>query len=141
MRDEHTVTFGGEEGALQIGFTTDGAPDGYVRAHSASLRLGPLSADVATLPTLDPRRVHDELRAILESRALTGTVTFGSVEHDFDVRIEVDHGKGRIVTTITTQFAAPGRAEFILTTDQTFLAESVRELAPLLRFAPSDDAD
>ena len=77
---------------------------------------------------LDLPRMRDQVAAILSSRHISGSTSFGSVEHDLLVRVEILNGKGTVRGSVTTQFAADGGLEFVLSTDQSYLAETRRQI-------------
>ena len=110
------IVFGGEEGSL----TLEVSPEG--RVDRASLVVGPLVAEVATVVGLDLPRMRDELAAALSSPNLTGGTSLESVEHDLSVRVEVAMGKGTVQGSVTTQFKSDGGLTFVLTTDQSYFA-------------------
>jgi len=120
------IVFGGEEGSL----TLEVSPEG--RVDRASLVLGPLVGEVATVVGLDLPRMRDELAAALSSRRLTGGTSLESVEHDLSVRVEIAHGKGTVQGSVTTQFKSDGGLKFALTTDQSYLRETLRQIEATL---------
>ena len=120
------IVFGGEEGSL----TLEVSPKG--RVDRALLVLGPLVAEVATVVGLDLPRMRDELEAALSSPTLTGGTSLESVEHDLSVRVEVSMGKGTVQGSVTTQFKSDGGLTFVLTTDQSYLRETLRQVEAVL---------
>jgi hypothetical protein len=118
--------FGGEEGSL----TLEVSPKG--RVDRALLVLGPLVAEVATVVGLDLPRMRDELAAALSSPNLTGGTRLESVEHDLSVRVEVSMGKGTVQGSVTTHFKSDGGLTFVLTTDQSYLRETLRQIEAAL---------
>jgi hypothetical protein len=73
--------------------------------------------------------------AALSSPALTGGTSLESVEHDFALRVEIAKGKGLVHGSVTTQFRDDGGLTFELTTDQSYLRETLRQIEATL--APS----
>lgn len=131
------VQFGGQEGVLTLKFTPDAALPASVRCTAIHLTLGPLTGEVATVLGLDTVRVRDELASALASTDLTGGTHFASVEGDLQVRVELHHGKGTIVARVDRGFGLEdGYAEIRLTTDQTFLTATVRQLDALITRFP-----
>jgi hypothetical protein len=120
------IVFGGEEGSL----TLEVSPES--RVDRALLVVGPLVAEVATVVGLDLPRMRDELAAALSSPNLTGGTSLESVEHDLSVRVEVAMGKGTVQGSVTTQFRSDGRLTFVLTTDQSHLRETLRQIEAAL---------
>ena len=76
--------------------------------------------------------MHDELAAALSSPNLTGGTSLESVEHDLSVRVEVAYGKGTVQGSVTTQFKSDGGLTFVLTTDQSYLRETLRQIEAAL---------
>jgi hypothetical protein len=120
------IVFAGQEGALTLEVTSAG------RVERAALKVGPLVGELTTLVGLDLPRVRDELAAALKWPALTGGTSIESVEHDFRLRVELAEGKGVIQGWVTTQFKSDGGLEFALTTDQTFLRETLAQIEAAL---------
>jgi hypothetical protein len=124
--DAMDIVFGGEEGSL----TFEVSPEG--RVDRALLAVGPLVGELATDLGLDLPRMRDELAAALSSRRLTGGTSLQSVEHDLLVRVEITHGKGTVQGSVTTQFKSDGGLRFVLTTDQSYLRETLRQIEATL---------
>ena len=120
------IVFGGEEGSL----TFEVSPES--RVDRALLVLGPLVGEVATVVGLDLPRMRDELSAALSSPTLTGGPSLESVEHDLSVRVEVAMGKGTVRGSVTTQFKSDGSLTFVLTTDQSYLRETLQQIEAAL---------
>jgi hypothetical protein len=120
------IVFAGEEGSL----TLEVSPKG--RVDRALLVLGPLTAEVATVVGLDLPMMRDELAAALPAPNLTGGTSLESVEHDLSVRVEVAMGKGTVQGFVTTQFKSDGGLTFVLTTDQSYLRETLRQIEAAL---------
>jgi hypothetical protein len=93
-----------------------------------TLRLGPLLGHVEATIGLDLSAMRDDLSRALSSPTLTGGTSIESVEHDFVFRIDIENGKGLARGRITTQFADDGRLDFALSTDQSYLGETLRQL-------------
>jgi hypothetical protein len=81
---------------------------------------------------LDLLRMRDELAAALSSRTLTGGTSLESAEHDLSLRVEIANGKGSIQGSVTTVFRADGGLTFVLTTDQSFLRETLSQIEATL---------
>jgi hypothetical protein len=81
---------------------------------------------------LDLPRMRDQLSAMLSSRHISGSTSFESIEHDLLVRVEILNGSGTVRGSVTTQFAADGGLEFVLSTDQSYLAETRRQIDAVL---------
>jgi hypothetical protein len=120
------IVFGGEEGSL----TLEVSPES--RVDRALLVLGPLVAEIATVVGLDLPRMRNELAAALSSPNLTGGTSLKSVEHDLWVRVGIARGKGTVQGSVTTQFKSDGGLTFVLTTDQSFLRETLRQIEATL---------
>ena len=116
------IVFGGEEGSV----TLEVSPDG--RVERLALQVGPLAGEIATVIGLDLPRMRDDLAAALSSPTLTGGTSMESVEHDFSLSVEIAKGKGSIQGRVTTQFRDDGGLTFVLTTDQSFLRETLRQI-------------
>jgi hypothetical protein len=54
------------------------------------------------------------------------------VEHDLSVRVEIADGKGTVQGSVTTQFKSDGRLTFVLTTDQSYLSTTLRQIEATL---------
>ena len=76
--------------------------------------------------------MRDELAAALSSPNLTGGTSLESVEHDLSVRVDVAMGKGTVQGSVTTQFKSDGGLTFVLTTDQSYLRETLRQVEAVL---------
>lgn len=120
------IVFGGQEGSV----TLEVSPEG--RVERLALQVGTLAGEIATVIGLDLPRMRDELAAALSSRTLTGGTSLESVEHDFSLRAEIAKGKGSIRGTVTTWFQSDGGLTFELTTDQSYLAETLRQIEATL---------
>jgi hypothetical protein len=85
---------------------------------------------VKTLHHFDPDRLHSELRDLLSSRTLSGEINVASgVEPDFGATLHLERGCGEFRVSITSQFGLQdGAATVAISTDQTFLHETLREL-------------
>jgi hypothetical protein len=81
---------------------------------------------------LDLPRMRDELAAALSSRGLTGGTSMESMEHDLLVRVEIAHGKGTVQGSVATQFKSDGGLTFVLTTDQSYLRKTLRQIEAIL---------
>jgi hypothetical protein len=93
-----------------------------------ALQVGALAGQIATVIGLDLPRMRDDLAAALSSPTLTGGTSMESVEHDFSLSVEIAKGKGSIRGTVTTQFRDDGGLTFVLTTDQSYLHETLRQI-------------
>ena len=76
--------------------------------------------------------MHDELAAALSSPNLSGGMSLESVEHDLSVRVEVSMGEGTVQGSVTTHFKSDGGLTFVLTTDQSYLRETLRQIEAAL---------
>ena len=121
------VVFGGQEGDVRLDIAPSGKVDPVV------IRFGPLEGAIQTTLGLDVPRLRDDLRAIVEGDTLSGSTSFESVEHDFRLRVSLEHGKGTIEGEVTTQVEPTGTLSFALTTDQSFLGATLAQLDGLLR--------
>ena len=121
------VVFGGQEGDVRL----DIAPSGKV--DQVGDPLWPLEGAIQTTLGLDIPRLRDDLRAIVEGDTLSGSTSFESVEHDFRLRVSLEHGKGTIEGEVTTQVEPHGTLSFALTTGQSFLGVTLAQLDGLLR--------
>ena len=72
--------------------------------------------------------MRDDLSRALSSPTLTGGTSIESVERDFVFRIDIENGNGFARGRITTQFADDGSLDFVLSADQSYLGEMLREL-------------
>ena len=130
------VQFGGQEGALTLEFAPAATPVG-VHCSAIHLMLGALTAEITTVLGLDAVRVRNELTAALKSSDIAGATHFSSVEGDLQVRIELQHGRGTIIARVTRGFGLEdGYAEIRLTTDQTFMTDTARQLDALITTYP-----
>jgi hypothetical protein len=120
------IVFAGEEGSLTLEISRGG------RIERVSLMVGPLVGEIATVVGPDLLRMRDELAAALSSRTLTGGTSLQSVENDFSIRVEIANGKGTVQGTLTTRFKSDGGLTFVLTTDQSYLAETLRQIEATL---------
>jgi hypothetical protein len=116
------VELAGAEGV--VSFECDEAG----RGEDVEVRVGPLVGRIEGSLALDLARLRDGLREMLSSRSLTGRASVESVEHDFLLRVEIANGKGTARGRVTTQFANDGGLTFELTTDQSYLVETLRQL-------------
>jgi hypothetical protein len=62
---------------------------------------------------------------------LTGGTSLESVEHDLSVRVEIAHGK-RTQGSVPTPFESDGGLTFVLTTGQSHLHETLRQIEATL---------
>ena len=72
--------------------------------------------------------MRDDLSRALSSPTLTGRTIIESIEHDFVFRIDIENGKGFARGRITSQFADDGSLDFALSTDQSYLVETLKQL-------------
>ncbi len=62
-----------------------------------------------------------------------GGTSLESVEHDLSLRIEIANGTGKSEGLVTTEVQSEGGLRFVLTTDQSYLAETLLQIEAVLR--------
>src|SRR5690349_15549155 len=98
------------------------------RGEDVEIHVGPLAGRIEGPLALDLAMMRGDLKAMLSSPTLSGRASVESVEHDFILRVEISNGKGTARGRVTTQFKDDGGLTFELTTDQSHLAQTLRQL-------------
>jgi hypothetical protein len=140
------IKFAGEQGALTIevyGYERPAAEDqddaNWLRC-DVSINAGPFRGTFkSAFTTYDLIALAERLKGALA--ALSGTVSFQNTEDDiaFDVRLE-KHGSATISGAAHPHRSLEASLAFRFDTDQSYLAQALRQLEAVLRIFPVKQA-
>jgi hypothetical protein len=127
------VRLGGQEGSVT--FHLGAGPTDELVCREVVIALGPFHGTMASWMHFDAGWFREELRQLLRRSDLTGEIKVASgVEAGFRVALHLDKGRGEVQVEITSEFGLQdGSLNLTLTTDQSFLAETLQDLDTALR--------
>lgn len=127
------VRLGGQEGTVT--FHLGAGPTDQLVCREVAIGFGAFQGTVASWMHFDAELFRKELHQLLRSPYLTGEIRVASgVEAGFGVALSLAKGRGEVQVEITSEFGLQDSSLILtLTTDQSFLAETLRDLDAALR--------